>query len=61
LPIAVQVGGNFGQSMGPLLAAFIVVPFGQTSILVFGRLADRHHVLWRVGWYSRLRAAQATA
>ncbi len=30
-----QVGGNFGQSMGPLLAAFIVVPFGQTSIAWF--------------------------
>ncbi|TIR68047.1 MAG: MFS transporter, partial [Mesorhizobium sp.] len=30
-----QVGGNFGQAMGPLLAAFIVVPFGQTSISWF--------------------------
>ena len=27
-----QVGGNFGTSMGPLLAAFIVVPRGQPSI-----------------------------
>ncbi len=27
-----QVGGNFGQAAGPLLAAFVVVPFGQTSI-----------------------------
>src|SRR5690606_30501475 len=26
-----QVGGNLGQAIGPLLAAFIVVPFGQTS------------------------------
>ena len=56
-----QVGGNFGQSMGPLLAAFIVVPFGQTSIAWFsvGSLIGIL-VLWRVGgWYSRLRAAQA--
>ena len=34
-----QVGGNFGQSLGPLLAAFIVVPFGQHSVLVFTLLA----------------------
>ncbi|MDR6816499.1 FSR family fosmidomycin resistance protein-like MFS transporter [Neorhizobium sp. 2083] len=27
-----QVGGNFGQSIGPLLAAFIVVPNGQGSV-----------------------------
>ena len=27
-----QVGGNAGSAMGPLLAAFIVVPFGQTSV-----------------------------
>ena len=55
-----QVGGNFGQSMGPLLAAFIVVPFGQTSISWFavGSLIGIT-VLWQVGgWYSRLRAAQ---
>ena len=30
-----QVGGNFGQSTGPLLAAFVVVPFGQRSVLAF--------------------------
>ncbi len=34
-----QVGGNFGQSMGPLMAAFIVVPNGQTSVLAFTALA----------------------
>jgi len=57
-----QVGGNFGQAMGPLLAAFIVVPFGQTSISWFtiGSLIGIV-VLWRVGgWYSRLRASMAT-
>lgn len=30
-----QVGGNFGSSMGPLLAAFIVLPHGQISIAWF--------------------------
>jgi FSR family fosmidomycin resistance protein-like MFS transporter len=56
-----QVGGNFGQSMGPLLAAFIVVPFGQTSIAWFaiGSLIGMF-VLWRVGnWYKSVRTAAA--
>ncbi|MBX3582050.1 MAG: MFS transporter [Rhizobiaceae bacterium] len=30
-----QLGGNFGQAIGPLLAAFIVVPFGQQSVSWF--------------------------
>lgn len=30
-----QVGGNAGSSLGPLLAAFIVLPHGQTSIAWF--------------------------
>jgi len=30
-----QVGGNAGQALGPLLAAFIVIPGGQSSILWF--------------------------
>jgi FSR family fosmidomycin resistance protein-like MFS transporter len=34
-----QVGGNFGQSLGPLMAAFIVVPHGQRSVLAFTALA----------------------
>jgi MFS transporter, FSR family, fosmidomycin resistance protein len=34
-----QVGGNFGQASGPLLAAFVVAPFGQRSILAFTVLA----------------------
>jgi FSR family fosmidomycin resistance protein-like MFS transporter len=56
-----QVGGNAGQAIGPLLAAFIVVPFGQSSIAWFalGSLVGIV-VLWRVGnWYSRRRAAAA--
>ena len=34
-----QVGGNAGSSIGPLLAALIVVPHGQSSILWFSILA----------------------
>jgi len=30
-----QVGGNAGSSLGPLLAAFIVLPYGQSSIAWF--------------------------
>jgi FSR family fosmidomycin resistance protein-like MFS transporter len=57
-----QVGGNAGQAIGPLLAAFIVVPFGQSSIAWFaiGSLIGIL-VLYRVGgWYIRFRATQAT-
>lgn len=48
-----QVGGNAGSALGPLLAAFIVVPFGQKSILSFTVLAVLGIVLLsRVGvWY----------
>jgi FSR family fosmidomycin resistance protein-like MFS transporter len=34
-----QVGGNFGTSLGPLLAAAIIVPHGQRSILWFSAVA----------------------
>ena len=34
-----QVGGNFGSSIGPILAALIIVPHGQLSILWFSLLA----------------------
>ena len=34
-----QVGGNFGTAIGPVLAAFIVVPNGQGSILWFSAIA----------------------
>ena len=54
-----QVGGNFGQSMGPLMAAFIVVPFGQTSVVWFTALAlIAIAILTRVSqWYAARRAA----
>jgi MFS transporter, FSR family, fosmidomycin resistance protein len=49
-----QVGGNIGSSSGPLLAAFIVVPHGQSSIAWFSLAALLAIlVLWNVGrWYS---------
>jgi MFS transporter, FSR family, fosmidomycin resistance protein len=58
-----QVGGNFGQSMGPLMAAFIVVPFGQTSVVWFSVLALLGIViLTRVSqWYAAHRAAPRAA
>jgi FSR family fosmidomycin resistance protein-like MFS transporter len=34
-----QVGGNFGTAIGPVLAAFIVVPHGQGSIVWFSAIA----------------------
>jgi len=58
-----QVGGNIGQSMGPLMAAFIVVPFGQTSVVWFSALALIGIViLTRVSqWYAAHRAAPKAA
>jgi FSR family fosmidomycin resistance protein-like MFS transporter len=49
-----QVGGNFGSAIGPLLAAFIVVPKGQQSIQWFSIAAlVGMVVLWQVGnWYA---------
>lgn len=34
-----QVGGNLGQSLGPLLAALIIVPHGQPSVVWFSLAA----------------------
>jgi FSR family fosmidomycin resistance protein-like MFS transporter len=49
-----QVGGNTGSALGPLLAAFIVVPFGQSSIAWFSAVALlAMFILFRVGrWYN---------
>ena len=61
-----QVGGNFGQSMGPLMAAYIVLPYGQGSIAWFGIIAlIAMTILFQVGtWYrghmvSTVRSAAA--
>lgn len=49
-----QVGGNAGSAIGPLLAAFIILPLGRHSISWFSIIALLAiFVLWRVGiWYS---------
>jgi len=57
-----QVGGNFGTSLGPLLAAAIIVPAGQRGVLWFTLFAVLGIVvLSRIGaWYrERLRQDQA--
>jgi len=57
-----QLGGSFGTSMGPLLAALIVVPFGQSSIAYVSLIASLAIViLWRIGlWYRpQIRAKKA--
>jgi MFS transporter, FSR family, fosmidomycin resistance protein len=50
-----QVGGQTGQAIGPLLAAYIVVPGGQESLARFSLAAMLAMiVLFRVGtWYRR--------
>jgi MFS transporter, FSR family, fosmidomycin resistance protein len=52
-----QVGGNVGSASGPLLAAFVVVPHGQSSIAWFSAAAlIAMFVLFQVGgWYARHR------
>ncbi len=57
-----QVGGNFGTAIGPLLAAFVVLPLGRPSVALFGALAVlAGMVLVRVSrWYgAHLRARAA--
>ena len=53
-----QVGGNAGSSLGPLLAAAVIVTRGQTSIMWFSLLAlVGIIVLVRVGrWYGQVLA-----
>ncbi|MEP7242443.1 MAG: MFS transporter [Gammaproteobacteria bacterium] len=48
-----QVGGNVGSAIGPLLAAFIVLPRGQASVVWFSAAAVAGmFVLFQVGnWY----------
>jgi MFS transporter, FSR family, fosmidomycin resistance protein len=58
-----QLGGSFGTSMGPVLAALIVVPFGQPSIAWFSSIAFLAIViLWRIGvWYKPQIATKKSA
>ena len=50
-----QVGGNTGSAVGPLLAAWIIIPHGRTSVAWFALAALLAiAVLWNVSaWYKR--------
>jgi FSR family fosmidomycin resistance protein-like MFS transporter len=50
-----QVGGNVGSAVGPLLAAFLVLPYGQRAIAWFSLAALVGILfLWNVGnWYKQ--------
>ena len=55
-----QVGGNVGHAIGPLLAAFIVVPLGRPSLLLFTLGAGAGiAVLHRVSEWFRARPRPA--
>ena len=49
-----QVGGNAGSAFGPLLAAAIVIPFGQGNVALFALFAVfALFVLYRIShWYA---------
>ncbi len=53
-----QVGGNAGAALGPLLAAFVVLPGGQRSVAWFALVALLGMaILGTVGrWYARRQA-----
>ena len=57
-----QVGGNVGSSLGPLLAALIVIPHGQGSIAWFSVAAlVAIAVLTQIGrWYKQHPATKRT-
>lgn len=48
-----QVGGRAGTAIGPLMAAAIIIPFGQHSIALFTILVlIAIFILWKIGnWY----------
>jgi FSR family fosmidomycin resistance protein-like MFS transporter len=62
-----QVGGNAGSAFGPLLAAAIIIPYGQGNVAWFGLFAlFALFVLYRISrWYAnhlnlfKLKAGQA--
>lgn len=58
-----QVGGQSGGALGPLLAAFIIVPRGQTSVAWFSAAALLAMILmvWTARRYADLSKAAAVA
>ncbi|HTJ30605.1 MAG TPA: MFS transporter [Acidobacteriaceae bacterium] len=57
-----QVGGNSGSAIGPLLAAFIILPIGQRGVLWFtlATLIGIAVLIWVSRWY-RNRLAHLAA
>src|SRR6201996_8919390 len=57
-----QLGGNTGSAIGPLLAALIVIPYGQANIIWFCVIAlGGIMVLLRIAkWYSAHLSLKAT-
>ncbi len=57
-----QVGGNLGSSLGPLLAAFVILPHGQGSLSWFAIAALAGMVVMvRLGSWQRLNAKPRTS
>lgn len=55
-----QVGGNAGSSLGPLLAALIIAPFGQFNVIWFSFAALLAMVvLYRIGGWYKPKALRA--
>ncbi|WP_323114912.1 MFS transporter [Pseudomonas guariconensis] len=60
-----QVGGNAGSAFGPLLAAAIVIPFGQTHVAWFGLAGLFFFAVtlllrrWYTGHLNQLKARKA--
>ncbi len=61
-----QLGGNAGSSLGPLLAAWIIVPHGQVSVIWFSLIALLAILVltyvgnWYKGYLIRLRERAKT-
>ena len=58
-----QVGGQTGGALGPLLAAFIIVPRGQTSLAWFSAaaLVAMMVMTWTAGRFAELQRSQPAA
>ena len=58
-----QIGGNAGSALGPLLAAFIILPYGQSNMAWFSLAALLAiFVLSRVSsWYKRIHLSNGRA
>jgi FSR family fosmidomycin resistance protein-like MFS transporter len=57
-----QVGGNAGQAIGPLLAAFIVLPYGQGSVAWIAVIAFAGMMIltWVGRWFMEHRRLNAS-